>query len=91
MLLRVAASNLYLKKAKHGFLSYTPIRAVAHAAKQAATDDIAKISLVEVTIEGEILDSVSGERIAAFVTQRGQRKDKKHKMEPSSWNERLQS
>ena len=90
MLLRTAASNLYLKKAKRGFLSYTPIGAVAHAAKQAATDDLAKkMSLVEVTIEAEILDSMSGERLAAFVTQRGQRKDKKknQNMEPSSLTE----
>jgi hypothetical protein len=90
LLLRTAASNLYIKKAKRGLLSYTPIGAVAHAAKQASTDNIAKkMSLVEVTIEGEILDSMSGERLAAFVTQRGQRKDKKknQKLEPSSWDE----
>ena len=90
LLLRVAASNLYLKKAKRGFLSYTPIGAVAHAAKQAATDDLAKkISLVEVSIEGEVQDSMSGEVLAAFINERGQRKDKKKKleMEPSSWNE----
>ena len=90
LLIRTAASNLYLKKAKRGFLSYTPIGAVAHAAKQAATDDIAKkISLVEVTIEAEALDSMSGEVIAAVVTQRGQRKDKSknQQMEPSSWAE----
>ena len=90
LLLRVAASNLYLKKAKRGFLSYTPIGAVAHAAKQAGTDDIAKkISLVEVTIEAELLDSVSGDVLAAFVTDRGQLGDKKKniKMEPSSWGE----
>ena len=90
MLLRVAASNLYPKKAKRGFLAYTPIGAVAHAVKQSNTDDIAKkISLVELTLEGEMLDSMSGEIIWAFVSQRGQRKDKKknQNMEPSSWNE----
>lgn len=90
LLLRVAASNLYLKKAKRGFLSYTPVGLVVHAAKSAVTDEITKkISFVEISIEAEILDSLSGEQIVAFVTQRGQRKDKKkdQKMEPSSWDE----
>jgi hypothetical protein len=90
MLLRVAAANLYLKKAKRGLLSYTPVGAVAYAAITAASDDIAKkISLVEVTIEGELSDSMTGEVIAAFVNERGQRKDKakNQALEPSSWNE----
>lgn len=90
LLLRMAASNLYLKKAKRGLLSYTPVGAVVHAAAKASTDDIAKkISLVEVTIEAEMMDSMTGEVIGAFVHERGQRKDKKKNqaLEPSSWNE----
>jgi hypothetical protein len=90
MLLRLAASNLYLKKAKRGLLSYTPVGAVVHAAKTASTDDIAKkISLVELTVEGEIVDSTTGEIIGAFVHERGKRKDKakNQALEPSSWNE----
>ncbi len=92
LLLRTAASNLYLQKAKRGILSYTPIGAIVHAVKQSKTEDIAKkISFVEITFEFELLDSQSGETIAAFITQRGQRKDKqkKQKMDPSSWEELL--
>ena len=88
--LRSATSNLYLKKAKRSLLSYTPAGFVIHAVKGALTHDITKkISFVEVTVEAELLDSMSGERIVAFVTHRGQRKDKakKQKLEPSSWQE----
>lgn len=92
LLLRVAASNLYLKKAKRGFLSYTPVGFVVHAAKSAMTDEITKkISFVEVNMEAEILDSLSGEQLVAVVTQRGQRKDKKQdvKADPTTWDEML--
>jgi len=92
LLLRTAATNLYLKKAKRGLLSYTPGGAVMHAVKKAATDDITKkISFVEISVEAELSDSVSGEILAAFITQRGQRKDKEQqqKMDPSSWDEVL--
>ncbi len=88
LLLRTAASNLYLQKAKRGVLGYTPIGAAVHAVKQSRTNDIIKkISFVEITMEFELLDSQSGEVIAAFINQRGQRKDKqkKQKMESSSW------
>ena len=90
LLLRMAASNLYLTKPKRGFLSYTPVGFVANAAKNAATKEITKkISFVEASIEAEVLDSVSGEQIVAFVSQRGQRKDKKkgQDLAPSSWDE----
>ena len=90
--LRAATSDLYIKKAKRSILSFTPVGFVIHTVKNAATSDITKkISFVEVTVEGELLDSQSGERIVAFVTKRGQRKDKakKQKMEPSSWDEML--
>lgn len=90
--LRTATSNLYIKKAKRSILSFTPAGFVLHAIKNAATSDITKkISFVEVTVEAEVLDSQSGERIAAFVTERGHRKDKakKQKMDPSSWDEML--
>jgi len=92
LLLRTAASNLYLQKAKRGVLGYLPVGAIVHAVKQSRNDDITKkISFVEITMEFELLDSQSGEVIAAFINQRGQRKDKqkKQKMEPSSWEELL--
>ena len=88
--LRVGLTDLYLKKAKRGLLSYTPIGAVAHAAKSAMQDDIMKkISLISTTVEGELLDSTSGIVLAAIVEGRGQAKDKKKKIkeEASSWGE----
>lgn len=92
LLLRVAASNLYLKKARRGLMSYTPVGLVTHAAKNAMTDEITKkISFLEVYLEAEILDSLSGEQLAAVIGKRGQRKDKAQglKAEPTTWDEML--
>jgi hypothetical protein len=88
--LRLALVNLHLKKAKRGFLSYTPIGAVAHATKSALEDNITKkISLVEVTVEAEVLDSATGEVLGATIEHRGQAKDKKRKLKEAatSWDE----
>jgi hypothetical protein len=87
---RIALVNLHLKKAKRGLLSYTPVGAVAHATKSALEENITKkISLVEVTIEAEVLDSATGEVLGATIEHRGQAKDKKAKLkeEASSWEE----
>ena len=89
--MRVALSGLYLKK-KHSKnpLAYTPAGFALHGVKKALTSDITKkISLVEVTIEAEILDSQTLERFAAVVVRRGTHKDKdlEQKREPSSWGE----
>jgi hypothetical protein len=87
---RIALVNLHLKKAKRGFLSYTPVGAIAHAAKSALEDNVTKkISLVEVTIEAEVIDSATGEVLAAVVEHKGQAKDKKRKLKEAatSWDE----
>ncbi len=65
--LRWAIGNVMLKKrwAKSP-LAYTPVGAAADAVKKGVVDDITKkCSLVEMTVEVEILDSVTGERLAA--------------------------
>ena len=48
-----------------------------------------RVSLIELTIEAELLDSVSGERIAALVAQLGQRRDREAGLEQrtTSWEE----
>jgi hypothetical protein len=88
--IRMAMVNIHLKKTKRGLLSYTPVGAVAHATKSALEHDITKkISLVEVTIEAEVLDSATGEVLGATIEHRGQAKDKKRKLKEAatSWDE----
>lgn len=88
MLMRVALGDVYMKKKGRGLFSYTPVGAVVHAAKKAAIDDLTKkLELIEVTLEMELLDSQSGEQLAALVNKRGQAKDKELglKEEEAEW------
>lgn len=90
LFMRWAVTNLYLEKKKRGFLTYTPLGAVVHATHQASIKDLwKKIDIVEMTIEIEFLDSVSGELLAAAVDSSGHRKDKKAGIEedPVTWEE----
>jgi hypothetical protein len=81
--LRLAATNLYLKEKKRGLFGYTPIGLVAGAVKSAVADDIAnKVSLKGVTVEMEILDSETGERLVAMVERRAGTKE-----DAASWQE----
>ena len=86
--MRTAASNLYIKKAKRGLLSFTPVGLVSNAVKQGGSEFLEKNTLVELTLEAEIQDS-AGKTLAAMVIQRGQRKDKSQKLkeEPATWQE----
>jgi hypothetical protein len=80
---RFAISNVQLKKKKKGLFSYTPIGLVAGAAKSAMTSDFTKkIDLKGLTMEMEILDSNSEERLAALLETRSGKKD-----EPASWED----
>ena len=66
--LRIAISDLHLKKKKRRLLSYTPVGIVAHTAKSVATSDLMKkIDLVGGTVEMEILDSDTGEHFGSLV------------------------
>lgn len=86
--LRLAAVDLYLKKKKRGFLSYTPIGAVVHASKQAAVKDLwKKIDIVELGLEVEVTDSVTGEIIGAGTSSHGMRKGEGQEQDPVSWEE----
>jgi hypothetical protein len=86
---RWAVTNMYLQKPKRRLLSYTPVGVVGHAAKGAMTDFIDKNDLVDLHLEGELVDSVTGELFVALTLQRGQRKDKKAKVseDPATWEE----
>jgi hypothetical protein len=68
--MRMAISDLHLKKKKRGVLSFTPVGAVAHATKSALTSNMMnKIDLVGVTVEAEALNSVTGEHLGSFISK----------------------
>jgi hypothetical protein len=80
---RWALTNLELKhKWSKNPLSYTPVGAVKDAVQKALRDDITKnVALKGVVLEIELLDSQTGERLAAAVESRHRRD------EPTSWPE----
>ncbi len=86
--LRMAITDLYLKKKKRGVLSYTPVGIVLHTTAQAAIRDLwKKIDIVELNLMIEFSDSVSGEVLGAGRSWRGARKTKNQKQELVSWQE----
>ena len=86
--MRWAISDLYLKKKKRGLLSYTPVGMVVHTTKQAAIQDLwKKIDIVELGLELELTDSMSGEIIAAGTSKQGMRKGKGQEQDLVSWEE----
>lgn len=86
---RWAITNMYLQKPKRNILSFTPVGAVAYAAKSGLSDFVDKNTLVDLRLEGELLDSVTGELFVALTLERGQRKDKPTKtdQDPATWEE----
>ena len=86
---RWAVTNLYLQKPKRKLRSFTPVGAVAHAAKSGLSDFVDKNTLVDLRLEAELFDSVTGEVFIAMVIDRGQRKDKAAKIDEdsASWDE----
>ncbi len=86
--MRWAIADLYLKKKKRGLLSYTPVGMVVHTTKQAAIRDLwKKIDIVELGMEMEFTDSVSGEILAAGTSKQGMRKGKGQKQDLVTWEE----
>ena len=84
--MRWAISDLYLKKKKRGFLSYTPIGFVVHATREAAVRDLwKKIDIVELGLMIEWVDSESFEILSAGSAKRGARKSKGQKEDLVSW------
>ncbi len=83
--IRLALTNVYMKR-KRGKLWFTPIGLVRTSLKAAAGRNI---SLEVATIEAEALDSVTDERLAVFMNQRGQRRDRERDLEEidTSWGD----
>ena len=88
MYVRFAVTNLYLKKKKRGLLSYTPMGFVVHSTMQAAVRDLwKKIDIVELSMEMEYSDSVTGEILAMAASPHGMRKGKGQKEDLVTWEE----
>ena len=83
--LRTSFSNVYVQKKGRGILGYTPVGFVVTTAKGALVDDVLdKVKLAETTLEAELVDSETGEVLAAVQDHLGNRANKK---ELSSWKE----
>lgn len=66
--LRIAITDLRLKKKKRRLVSFTPVGLVAHTAKDLVVSDVTKkIELVGVTVEMETLNASTGEHLGSLV------------------------
>ena len=68
---RFAVGDLMLQKKKRPVLAYTPVGALVDAARHSASEFTSKINLTNMKVEGEVLDSVSQEQLAAITASRG--------------------
>jgi hypothetical protein len=82
--LRLAITDLHMKKKKRGLLGYTPIGFVATTAKNLAVGP--NISLVDAVIEAEMLDAHTNERIGALIDKQSASWDQKDKKK-TTWVE----
>jgi hypothetical protein len=82
--IRMAITNVYAKKKKRGLLGYTPVGIVAIAAKKIAKGQ--SLSLVNATIEVEMLDSESNERLGVLIDS-GPHSYKHQNKKLTSWEE----
>jgi hypothetical protein len=66
--MRLALSDVHLKKKKRRLVSYTPVGIVAHTAMSVAVSDaMKKVDLVGVNIEGESLNAETGEYLGSLL------------------------
>jgi len=86
--IRWAIADLYLKKKKRSILSFTPVGFVVHSTRQAMIRDLwNKIDIVELGLQIEWSDSVSGEILSAGDARQGLRKAKGQKADLVTWQE----
>ena len=84
LVLRVALSDVYLKKHKRSLMSYTPVGAVGNAVKGAFKDVMEKIDLNVAMVEVELVDVSTGDVLGASTVKRGKKRSKK---DVASWEE----
>jgi len=88
LVMRMAFTNVHLKKKGRGLLGYTPVGFVVSSAKKSLMNEfVDNILLTEVVWEAEILDSQTGERHGAIMISLGDKNDKK---EFTSWDQLMQ-
>ena len=81
LFVRMALTELYLKKKKRGVLAYTPIGAVAKLGTDALKETLSKVDIIEMSFEAELVDSTSNDVLAAIVVPSGARKAEGQKEE----------
>ena len=84
VVIRMALTNVHLKKKGRSLLQFTPAGFVVSSVKRAMDDFTKKILLTEVTWEGEILDGRNAEVLAQLVVHLG---DQSKKKEFTSWDD----
>lgn len=70
ILVRLALTDLEMKKKKRRLLAYTPIGAVVKAGADAVKEAMDKVDITGMTLQGELLDAETGEVLAALVVPR---------------------
>lgn len=85
--LRMAFTNLYIKKKGRKLRQYIPVSYIATSAKRKFLDDFTeRVNLVGAHLEMELIDSETGERLGAMVVKLGNRNNKENF---TSWDELL--
>ncbi len=69
--IRLALTDLQLKKKKRGLLGYTPVGAVVKLGTDAIKDMMEKYDIMNMAIQAELTDSQTNEVLAAVVAARG--------------------
>ena len=84
--LRTSMTDVHLKKKRKRLMNFTPVGLAVGVVTSPLKDVMDKIDLQQVTLEVEMLDSQTGERLAAYVEKAGSATKKK---EWTSWDEFL--
>ncbi len=84
IVLRMALSNVHLKRKGRNLLGYTPIGFVVTTTKRMLDEFTKKILLTEVTWEGEFVDGETGEVVGQIIVAMGNNSKKK---EFTSWDD----
>lgn len=79
--IRLALTDLKMKKKKRGVLGYTPIGFVVKAGADALKEMMDKYDIMGMTIQGELTDSQSNEVLFAIVAERGAMGEKPVRMD----------
>ena len=69
--LKLAITDLSLKRKKRRLLAYTPVGFVVKAGMDATRDMMQKYDILGATVQGEVSDSTSNDVLAEFVALRG--------------------